>query len=254
MRCLLKFLGWNFQSATFGGACLLMAAVSATAQTRVELGYVFVDGGNGYDDGNWGSVDHGDGPALSFRYDWKRINLTVGAARMDLHNRNRQTVRVCNAITPTVCEDRFRDLRFTDRYRSYRMALGGKARLSQRSELWGELGAVHEHWSNDGGSARNLPTGAPYALDSQSTNQTTWASAIGIDIDLALRFRLSAGLSYQHKVYLAVIRGGYPQEPGSLLEGMVRGTQRFGRHFEGYLEYRPSDQRHWAQVGVGYRF
>lgn len=248
----------RWKTLAIGSVCLLFAAVSATAQSRVELGYVHVYGNNDFDAADWASVDRGHGHVFAFRHDWSALYLELIHQRVDLDNRNLKPTRQCISVgpgIPPICEDRLSSLRFTDRYRRYAVELGWKHELSNKASLWIETTSVHDRWENSGGTERLLPNGLAATIDDQSTNQWTWGAGAGADLRLGESFTLSAGFSYQHKTYHAVVGGPRrPRGPEQLFEGLIRGTQRFGRHFGGYLEYRPSDQRHWAQVGVGFRF
>lgn len=249
-------------------AALLVSAAITQAQTRIEAGYVYVDGRNDYGPGSdrahndWRSVDHGNGVAFSLRHDWSHLYVVVEGQRLDLSNRHQRATNICGGggpgPDPGQCETFLQEFHYDERYRGYGVRLGWRHPTGERIAAWGELGAVHEDWSSSDGSWRfeDWLQEDVLPLDRESANETSWIVAAGIDVDLSDASRMSVGVSYRDSGYYTAVRRLPAEHRGSssLLEGTFRLRQGFGGPWEGHVEYRPSGKRQYWQVGIGYRF
>ena len=228
-------------------------AVDATAQTRIEAGYVHIESDNAFDSTNWESVDAGRGSRLAVEHDRGPLRIGFDYQRLNLDLRNSfHTIGCVN----TFCRPVELYYEFTDRFRSYALSGAWTWAWSPKAILRMGGAVIHETWSNDGGIFHFRPSGLPTSLDeSRSTDQTAWGVNGGIDLELSRAWALELGVNYQHKTYRAVVpESRRPAGPKPLLEGVARLTRRCGEHLDAFVELRPSDQRHYASLGVGYRF
>lgn len=235
--------------------CASMLSEATGAQTRMEAGYSHIVAGNSFHSADWGSVDTGRGGRFAFNHDHGRLRLGLATQLLNLEHRNSRQTSACDAIT-LVCRPIELHYAFTDKYRSYDASADWAWNLHPNVDIRVGGSLVHERWSNDDGTfnygSSNLPTSLQ---ESRSTKQTTWAALVALDMAISDRWRLSTGIAYQHKSYRAVVRETVrPRGPKPLFETHIRLGRRLGDHFDAFVEWRPSKQRHYATLGVGYRF
>ncbi len=267
----------QFQHSTFCGALLLAMwslAPAATAQTRMDVGYVYIDGRNEVrrpgslsDEGiysDWRRVDSGLGAALSFLHEWENLYVKGSAHRLTLANRNESRTRQCSSPPvgqPPVCADSVSRFRYDERYKSYELKLGWGHPISQSVSIWGELGAVREIWSRSGGSRVSYWEGVTepteFSLTRASANELAWTAGAGVDFALGQASGLLFGIDYRSRGYFpseATLAQTFHRQSSSLLQGVIGYRQIFAGPWEGFIEYRPSQKRQYWQAGIGYRF
>ncbi|MCK9490137.1 MAG: hypothetical protein M0Q42_12245 [Xanthomonadales bacterium] len=249
-------------------AVLFLSAAMVQAQTRIQAGYVHIDGRNDYGPdpdwahNDWRSVDDGNGVALSLRHDWSHFYVVVEGQRLDLSNRHQRPMNICGGggpgPDPGQCETFLREFAYDERYRSYDARFGWRHRAGERIAAWVELGAVHEDWSSSNRTWRfqDWPHEDALPLDRESASETSWIVGAGIDVDLFDATRLAIGVSYRDAGYYTAVRQLPAGQRGSssLLEGSFRLMQGFGGPWQGHVEFRPSEKRQYWQAGIGYRF
>lgn len=243
--------------------CLLVLlsaflAVDAMAQTRVEAGAVRVHSDNEMNSANWKSVDEGNGGRLAIYHDSGRLRLGFKYQRLDLDLSNTHPTLACNAIT-LVCHPIEQRFAFEDKFHSYELSLAWTWDLTPKLAVRANGAVVHETWSNDSivftYNLNPLTPSVRHHDQNFSTRTTTLAFGPELDIALNPAWSLALGLNYQHKTYRAMVAASRrPDGRRSLLEGIARLTRRFGEHVDAFAEIRPSDQRHYAHLGIGYRF
>ncbi|MCK9489902.1 MAG: porin family protein [Xanthomonadales bacterium] len=265
--------------AVLAATILSMAAFSAQAQSRVEVGYVYIDGRN--DAGamtmeaghhaDWRTVDRGSGAALRFRHDWQDwpgFYVIADYQRLNLASRYSKGYWDCASPTspPPLSEnpcfvvpERFN---YDERYHDYGLSLGWRYQANTRLAPWGELGVNHERRATSGGIVYRMDSDPPLTggIMPVSDSETALRAAAGLDVALAENTDLTLGLSFRNKAYRSAVHSypiaGDPRPISSsyLLEGVTRMQHGFGEHWLGYVEYRPSTKRQYFQAGIGYRF
>lgn len=248
-------------------AGLVVLASSSAAQTRVDIGYVYVDGRNNsgvsadtevYSD--WRSVDRGHGAAVSVRHDWLNAYVALVAQRGRLEHRHHRIRAICSGTwgDESSCEEHELKFRYSERMRTYAIRFGWRQQFGENTQGWVEAGTVNESWSSSGGTRQVVPVddSLEVPLMPASANKLSWQVGAGLDFDIVGSARLSLGGSYKpHGYATAVEREGLTGGgSNSLLEGVIRYQQQFAGPWQGFVEYRPSEKRQYWHAGVGYRF
>ncbi len=255
-------------------AAMLSSTQGAIAQARIEAGYVYIDGrnevrrpGSMSDEGiysDWRRVDSGQGAALAFRHDWRRLYVKGSAQRLTLANRNEYRTWQCfqpPVGEPQICANAVNRFRYDERYQSYEFQLGWRQTFSPSVAAWSELGVIREVWSMSGGTRvfylEGITEPSEFALSRQSANDTSWVAAVGVDLTIGWATGLSMGIDYHKRGYFPspdVAATTFERPSSSLLQGVLRLRQGFAGPWEGFIEYRPSEKRQYWQAGIGYRF
>lgn len=260
---------------TLAAMVVSLAACGVQAQSRVEVGYAYIDGRNdagamavdaGHH-GDWRTVDRGSGAVLRFRHDWANFYVVADYQRLKLDSRYTSGRVDCftsgSPIVEEPCVLFLERYHYDERYHDYGLGLGWRYQAGTSLSPWAELGVNHGRWSTSGGIREDLrdpPLPWTWRISPHSASVTAFRAAAGVDVALADNTDLSLGLSYRNKAYRSpVLDHPIPFDPrpvssSALLEGVARLQQGFGTDWHGYIEYRPSTKRQYFQAGIGYRF